>query len=91
MRTRCEKNDIVNSLSGQFTEANCFYIVNMFKINVANMMKLRRDCRKDNASLKIDGTDVSQASLSNIGIIRKLGLTMGAKILVNKSNQIIFK
>ena len=53
MRTRCEKNDIVNSLSGQFTEANCFYIVNMFKINVANMMKLRRDCRKDNASLKI--------------------------------------
>ena len=40
-------------------------------------------------TVKIDGTDVSQASLSNIGIIRKLGLTMGAKILVNKSNQII--
>lgn len=40
-------------------------------------------------TVKIDGTDVSQASLSNIGIIRKLGLTIGAKVLVNKSNQII--
>lgn len=40
-------------------------------------------------TIEIDGTDVSQASLSNIGIIRKLGLTIGAKILVNKSNQII--
>lgn len=40
-------------------------------------------------TVKIDGTDVSQASLSNIGIIRELGLTIGAKVLVNKSNQII--
>ena len=40
-------------------------------------------------TVKIDGTDVSQASLSNIGIIRRLGLTIGAKILVSKANQII--
>ena len=40
-------------------------------------------------TVKIDGTDVSQASLSNIGIIRDLGLTIGAKVLVNKANQII--
>ena len=65
MRTRCEKNDIVNSLSGQFTEASCFYIVNMFKINVANMIKLRRDCRKDNASLKIVKTSLIKVALEN--------------------------
>lgn len=37
----------------------------------------------------IDGTEVSAASVANIGIIRKLGLTIGAKILVYKANQII--
>ena len=39
--------------------------------------------------VEIDGTTVSQASVSNIGIINRLGLSIGAKILVNKANQII--
>lgn len=39
--------------------------------------------------VEIDGTTVTNASVSNIGIIRKLGLSIGAKILVNKANQII--
>lgn len=39
--------------------------------------------------VEIDGTTVSQASVSNIAIINRLGLSIGAKILVNKANQII--
>ena len=39
--------------------------------------------------VEIDGTTVSQASVSNIGIINRLGLSVGGKILVNKANQII--
>lgn len=39
--------------------------------------------------VEIDGTTVSQASLANIGIIKKLGLTIGATVLVNKANAII--
>ena len=39
--------------------------------------------------VEIDGTTVSQASVSNIAIINRLGLSIGSKILVNKANQII--
>ena len=39
--------------------------------------------------VEIDGTTVTQASVSNIAVINRLGLSIGAKILVNKANQII--
>ena len=39
--------------------------------------------------VEIDGTTVNQASVSNIAIINRLGLSIGSKILVNKANQII--
>lgn len=40
-------------------------------------------------SVEIDGTDVSRASLHNISIIKKLGLTNGCTVNVLKANQII--
>ena len=39
--------------------------------------------------VEIDGTTVEKASVANIGVIREKGLSIGAKILVIKSNQII--
>ncbi len=39
--------------------------------------------------VEIDGTTVARASVANMGIIRDKGLSLGAKILVIKSNQII--
>ena len=39
--------------------------------------------------IEIDGTKVEKASVANIGIIREKGLSIGAEILVIKSNQII--
>ena len=46
-------------------------------------------CVAEFDTVELDGTQVSNASVSNIGIIKKLGLSIGAKILVNKANQII--
>lgn len=40
-------------------------------------------------NVEIDGTDVSRASLHNISIIKKLGLTNGCTVNVLKANQII--
>lgn len=40
-------------------------------------------------SVEIDGTDVQRASLHNISIIKKLGLTNGCTVNVIKANQII--
>ena len=40
-------------------------------------------------TVNIDGTDVSKASLHNISIIKKLGLTDGCTVKVYKANQII--
>ena len=40
-------------------------------------------------TVTIDGTDVSKASLHNISIIRKLGLTNNCTVRVYKANQII--
>lgn len=37
----------------------------------------------------IDGTTVTQASLANPGVIRKLGLKIGAEVTIHKSNEII--
>lgn len=39
--------------------------------------------------VQIDGTTVEKASVANMSIIREKGLSIGAKILVIKSNQII--
>ena len=39
--------------------------------------------------VEIDGTTVEKASVANMGVIREKGLSIGAKILVIKSNQII--
>ena len=40
-------------------------------------------------TVNIDGTDVSRASLHNISIIKKLGLTNNCTVMVYKANQII--
>ena len=40
-------------------------------------------------TVNIDGTDVSRASLHNISIIKKLGLTNKCTVMVYKANQII--
>lgn len=40
-------------------------------------------------TVNIDGTDVSRASLHNISIIKKLGLTNNCNVMVYKANQII--
>lgn len=40
-------------------------------------------------TVSIDGTDISKASLHNISIIKKLGLTRGCTVRVYKANQII--
>lgn len=39
--------------------------------------------------VEIDGTIVTQASLANPGVIRKLGLKIGAGVTIHKSNEII--
>ena len=47
MRTLVQKNEIIDNLTLQFNNNDCFYIVELSKIKVSDILMFRRFCRKN--------------------------------------------
>lgn len=63
MRTQVQKKEIIDNLSVQFNNNDCFYIVELSKIKVSDISMFRRNCRKNDVVFT-----VAKNSLINLAL-----------------------
>ena len=88
MRTLVQKNEIIDNLTLQFNNNDCFYIVELSKIKVSDILMFRRSCRKNAISFTVAKNSLIHRALQK----SKFNDTVkqGAETTMNNMSGVLF-